>query len=379
MKNLIIIIILTFTLSSNAQILLKDEDVFGNNYQTPVINSPNYVWMIINTFNPKIGDNEHQKAYLLNKNGEKKNEFIGAVFLGFSLDSKTVIVRDLINESVKELSIPDLKIVGELSFKSKAFRLLSNVCLWYLPQKNKLIVAKEVRNSDRYGDKSISLELWDWQSKKNIQRIINVPFLQDIMQINDGQISNDDGIILLNIADAKDEVVKYRAIILETSMLKIISTVDLTPLDVEKHNEVIFHLKLSEKGDRLLSHNYVTFDQSERTYNQENYIWDSMSGKLLKTLKFVNNAVEKFYVNENNEIITLGHFNMYNTASGGMEIIRKWDSTLSKTINTHRESTSIITENSMSNNGDIYFWNKQSKILTPFNIKTWSKGKFIKL
>jgi hypothetical protein len=379
MRNLITIIILTFTLSSNAQILLKDEDVFGNNYQTPVINSPNNEWMIINTFNPKIGDNEHQKAYLLNKNGEKKNEFIGAVFLGFSLDSKTVIVRDLINESVKELSIPDLKIVGELSFKSKTFRLLSNVCLWYLPQKNKLIVAKEVRNSDRYGDKSISLELWDWQSKKNIQRIINVPFLQDIIQINNGQISNDDGKILLNIADAKDEVVKYRAIILETSMLKIISTVDLTPLDVEKHNEVIFHLKLSEKGDRLLSHNYVTFDQSERTYNQENYIWDSMSGKLIKTLKFVNNAVEKFYVNENNEIITLGHFNMYNAASGGMEIIRKWDSTLSKTINTHRESESIITENSMSNNGDIYFWNKQTKILTPFNIKTWSKGKVIKL
>jgi hypothetical protein len=382
MKNLIIIIILTFNLSANSQILLKDEDVFGNNKQTPVINSPNNEWMIINTFNPKIGDNKHQKAYLLNKNGEKKNEFIGIVFLGFSLDSKTVIVQDLNSKAVKELSIPDLKIVDELSFRSETYDLVSDKCFWYLPQKNKLIVAKREGNSDgRRRKELISLELWDWHNKNKIRSVANVPFLENIMEIDDGQISTNNEKILFCLTDSrKNEGVKYRNIVLETESLKIISTIDLSSFDDEMKPKVSYAIKLSEKGDKVFSPVYINFDQKEQTHNNVIHIWDSITGNLSETLKFGNNLVEKMYVNNDNEIIMLGSFNsVFNQTSNAQEVIRKWDSKFKKILNIHRESWSNMTLNFMSNDGDIYFWDKESKILTPFNTKTWSKGKTIKL
>ena len=378
MKNLIIILILTFKLSANSQILLKGEDVFGHHHQPAIISSPNNEWVIINTFNPKIGDNDHQKAYLLNKNGEKKNEFIGSVFLGFSLDSKTVIVQDLIHESVKELSMPDLKIISELSFKDKIGKTWDE-CFWYLPKKNKLIVAKSEHITGSFED-AISLELWDWQSKKPIQKVSNSPFLRNIMEIKDGQISMDNEKILLSIVDSKNEEVKYRGIILETSMLKLISTLDLTSLDDQKQIEAIYSIKLSEKGDRIFSNDKFDFDPIEKSYTQNIYSWDCTTGKLLKNMKTIKNILHDFFINENDEIIAIGMFNTaYNHNSSIYEIIRKWDPTFKNILNIHRESLSNTTTWSISNNGDIYIWDKQSKILTPFNIKTWSKGKVIKL
>jgi hypothetical protein len=384
MKHFVCILLLISTFA-HAQVLQKGEKVYIEGADGLYV-SPNNEWIIFRTYNDSKKTGQ-QRSYLINQKGEKKNELVGCHVLGFSKDAKSVMVIQTFTDAydrttgkIRELSLPDLKIIGELDFGKRVDRTEFDNNIIYLPQKNRLLVFISER-TDTFRDE-IYLEAWDWGTKKLLKTNRKTPFLKYLTGVSAHDFSLDEkrALFTFHYSNGHDEL-HYQPLVLDVETLQLVSTIDLKEVFERKAGELLGSTsQISANGNIVSMFEYANsdtnYDTENQTYNPTVCFWDANTGRLIKKEKWKTASIMGLSIDSNEQIIATGFFGKMQ--DGVNEALRKIDYKSWKIVSTYR-TADFGSIGYLKNRSTIFWLDQLKNTLTPFDLKTWSKGNPIKL
>jgi hypothetical protein len=381
MKYFICLSLILLCSNAHSQIRQEDEEVLIEANEGLIV-SPNNEWIIFRTYDDSKNTGQ-QKNYLINQKGEKKNELVGCQVLGFSKYSASVMViqtftdaDDRITGKIRELSLPDFKVIGELDFGKKIDWIGPENNVVYLPQTNRLFVfIKE--DTDTYPDE-IYLEAWDWGTKKLLKTNHKTPYLKNLSGVSSHDFSVDERRILFTF---HYNGTHYQPMAFDVETLQLVSKIDLKDVFERKSGELLGNTsQISANGNIVSMFEYANsdtnYDAENQTYNPTVCFWDANTGRLIKKEKWKTASIFGLSIDNNEQIIATGFFGKMQ--DGGNEALRKIDYKSGKIISTYR-TVDYGSIGYLKNRSTILWFDPLKNTLTTFDLKTWSKGNAIKL
>jgi hypothetical protein len=352
------------------------QETFTYTTDSPLI-SPNSEWIMFKTFDGTKELHE-QKIYLMNQKGEKINVLVGCDVLGFKSDSKSIMVVQLYNSEkeslpkIKELSLPDFKLLSEKGFGEKMY-MMNGSSVVYLPQKNRLLIS--VPNAS-----SVYIESWDWNTKKLVNTNRTKSYVKDLEGFLSYDVNIDETKILFTFQYPSQKVDKRYPSVVDVETLELVTTLDLK--DITKMSgdmEMGRNSRISANGTLVCMFeeaNMGNYDAENQTYNPTIYFWDANTGQLIKKERLKIASIVDLFIDSNEQIVATGFFNKMQV--GSYEAARKIDYKSGEIISTYR-SANYGSVGRIQHRSTILWLDQVKFILTPFDLKTWSKGNPIKL
>jgi hypothetical protein len=345
--------------------------------------SPDKEWYVIEK-------SDKSSQTLISRNSNIKKDLTNLLVLGFTKDSKSLIVAGGDPLKVQEWQVDDLQAVSQIECQ-KQFGKRKVITMIYLPKSNCVIF---FLSRGPLGTK-VCAESIDWTTKQKIASKCeaNLKYFNEEAMRSETSMANYRSFDIDD--DEKRAIINFSVGDLNTGQFNdVILALNLETLTVEaafqpklppasSSNPSVYIpvvARISSAGDIIgVCHN--VFDNDSQQYKCHISYWNAGSGQFIKKQAWAREPISlsDIRINEKTEVIVFGLFTRETDKFGETEPLRKIDIETGKVLTSYRGTLNDVISAYTVSKQMIVFRDRRELEFTPFDIKTWSKENPIKL